>query len=250
MPKGVVVVGAMGLATSVYASDPGRVAREYVEAVGEKRFDRVTALLDPQVDFTGPDGKTIHGAEPYVAALQRIAPVLDRNEVRKVFVDGDEACVLYDFVTDTPVGAVPSVEWLTIEGGRVRSIRLVFDTAPWPRVLQELKARGSSTRAGEPPAAATYLAIYRRGPAWRPDRPIGEQGLSVHDEHLRALLAKGVLALGGPFVDGSGGASLVEAASEADAAAMIEADPSVAAGVLAYELHRWHTPLRALEPRR
>lgn len=247
MSMGVIVVGAVGLATSVAASDPGRVAREYVEAVGEKRFDRVAALLHPDVDFTGPDGKTMHGAEPYVAVLERLAPILARNEVRKVFVDGDEACVLYDFVTDTPVGAVPSTEWLRVEGGRVRSIRLVFHTAAWPRVLEELKAR---LRANEPPATATYLAVYRRGPAWRLDRPIGEQGLSVHDEYLRGLLAKGVLQLGGPFVDGSGGASLVEAASESDATAMIEADPSVAAGVLAYELHRWHMPLRSLEPRR
>ena len=232
--SGVPVVPAAG-------PDAGAVAREYIEAVGQKRFDRVAALLHPDLAFTSPDAKDIHGAEGYVAALKRLAPILLRNDVKRVFADGDEVCVVYDFVTDTAVGTVPSVEWLRLDGGRVRSVRLIFHTASWPKVVQELKARAG--QASAPPTSA-YLAILRRGPAWVADKPVKDQDLQGHDEYMRSLFAKGVLRLGGPFADGEGGAELFEATSEADAIATVEANPAIRAGVLRYELHRWHTVLR------
>ncbi len=30
-------------------------------------------------------------------------------------VDGNDVCIVYDFVTDTAVGRVPSVEWITVD---------------------------------------------------------------------------------------------------------------------------------------
>jgi uncharacterized protein YciI len=112
----------------------------YFEAAGEKQFDRLPALLDPDMEFSTP-GKTIRGAQDYIAALRRLSPITLRNDVKKIWVDGNEICVIYDFVTDTAVGAVPSVEWLTVESGRIRSVRLVFHSQVWPAVLDELSRR-------------------------------------------------------------------------------------------------------------
>ncbi len=50
-------------------------------------------------------------------------------------------CLIYDFVTDTPVGAVPTVEWLRVEDGRIRSVWLLFDRQPWPAVMEEVARR-------------------------------------------------------------------------------------------------------------
>ncbi len=123
------------------------LAVAYIEAVGQKQFDRLPALLAPNVEFTGPGGQTIHGAQDFVSALRRLGPILARNDIKRVFVGGNEVCVIYDFVTDTSVGAVPSVEWLKFEDGRIRSSRLIFHTQPWPKVLEELSRRTS--RASE-----------------------------------------------------------------------------------------------------
>jgi hypothetical protein len=129
-------------------SDFKALAVAYIDLVGQKQFDRLPALLAPNVEFTGPGGNTIHGQQEYISALRRLGPILKRNEVKKVFVDGNDVCVIYDFVTDTPVGALPSVEWLKFEDGRIRSSRLVYHTQPWPEVLKELSAR-SSQAAGQ-----------------------------------------------------------------------------------------------------
>jgi hypothetical protein len=119
------------------------VALAYIEACGRKDWDAVTAVLDEQVQFVGP-GNAVTGAAPYLAVLQRIAPVWVRSDVKKVLTDGPDVCVLYDFVTDTPAGAVPIVEWLTVERGKIKSIKLLFDRIAFKPASDELarRARG------------------------------------------------------------------------------------------------------------
>ena len=121
-------------------TDPERVALSYLEAMGQKDFDAFGALLAPDVVFRGP-ATTLEGARDVLAAYRRLSAMLLRNEPKKVFVDGDEACVIYDFVTDTTVGAVPTVEWLKLENGKVRSIFLLTDHVRWPAALAELSRR-------------------------------------------------------------------------------------------------------------
>jgi hypothetical protein len=89
-------------------------------------------------------GKTMQGAEEYLGALKRLGAILERNDVKATLVDGNDVCVVYDFVTDTAVGAVPSVEWLTLEDGRIRTVRLIFHKEHWPEVLAELRNRVSA----------------------------------------------------------------------------------------------------------
>jgi len=122
------------------SADPVAVALEYIEAVGRKDFDRVASLLHTDLEFQMP-GKTMHGAAEYLGALKRLGAILERNDVKATIVDGNDVCVVYDFVTDTAAGAVPSVEWLTLEEGRVRTVRLIFHKERWPQVLAELRNR-------------------------------------------------------------------------------------------------------------
>lgn len=119
---------------------PQAIAKAYLEAVGRKDFDTLERLLAPEVTFHGPTAD-VSGAPDVAAAFRRLAPLIVRNELLKTFVDGTEVCVIYDFVTNTAGGAVPTVEWLKIEGGRVRSIWLLTDHVRWPRALDELRAR-------------------------------------------------------------------------------------------------------------
>ena len=123
------------------STDSATVVSDYIEAVGNKQFDRLLALLQPDMEFSGPNVKSTHSAQEYVSGLRRLTLILDHNEIKKVLVQGDEACVIYDFVTSTPVGAVPSVEWFTLRDGRIQSSQLIFDRARWPEVLQALQAR-------------------------------------------------------------------------------------------------------------
>jgi len=119
-----------------------QVALEYIEACGRKDYDTVSRLLSPSMTFVGP-GNALTGAAPYLAVFQRLGPVWSRSDVKKVFVDGDEVVVIYDFVTDTPAGAVPIVEWLRVEDGQIASVILFFDRVTFKPAADKLAHRAA-----------------------------------------------------------------------------------------------------------
>ena len=92
-----------------------------------------------------------------------------------------------------------------------------------------------------PPAATkvTFLVIYRPGPAWLVGKPISEQPLKEHGKYMLSLYAKGSMKFAGPLSDNAGGAVVLEVADEPAARAIVMADPAVASGIFAYEMHPW-----------
>ncbi|MGE0326810.1 MAG: nuclear transport factor 2 family protein [Polyangiaceae bacterium] len=105
---------------------PKQVALAYIDACSRKDFSAVAELLAPNVEFVGP-GNSVTGSAPYLAILKRLGTVWERSDVKHTFSDGDDVCVIYDFVTNTEAGAVPIVEWLTIREQQVTSVKLFFD---------------------------------------------------------------------------------------------------------------------------
>jgi uncharacterized protein len=92
---------------------------------------------------------------------------------------------------------------------------------------------------GGPAMKPTFLALYRPGPQWAAGKPIREQPPKEHGKYLLDLYARGVMKFAGPFDDNTGAAVVVEAADEAEARALIAADPAVKNGVFAAEIHPW-----------
>jgi ketosteroid isomerase-like protein len=121
-------------------AQPRSLALAYIDAVGRRDFDRVGELLHPDVEFVS-SGPPIRGRQAFVGALRRLAPILLRNDVRATIADGNDVAVFYDFVTDTPAGAVQTIEWITTVDGRIRTSRLIFDKEHWPAAVAELARR-------------------------------------------------------------------------------------------------------------
>jgi hypothetical protein len=121
---------------------PETIVRNYLEAIATKQLDRLAELVAPDVRFTGPVSTFTSRAE-VCTALRRIGAVHVRSDIKRIFTDGNEVCAIYDFVTDT-VGAVPTIEWIRVEGGQIRSVNLYYDQLPWIRVREELAKRAAS----------------------------------------------------------------------------------------------------------
>ena len=132
------------------ATDSRELVTSYIQAVGERRLEALSPLLEPDAQFTLGDN-TVRGREAFVGGFRRLLPIIERNDIRHLFVDGDEACVVYDFVTSTPVGPVLSVEHLRFRNGRIASSTLVFERLHWPEVMTVLKDR-EAKQAGAVPA--------------------------------------------------------------------------------------------------
>jgi len=91
----------------------------------------------------------------------------------------------------------------------------------------------------ETAAKATYLVLYRPGPAWLTGKSVMEQPLKEHGKYMLSLYIKGSMKLAGPLTDNAGGAVLLEASGEAEAKAVVANDPAVKSGVFVYEMHPW-----------
>ena len=103
-------------------------------------------------------------------------------------------------------------------------------------------------RAETPPASAPapataeaealplFAVEVRVGPRWDPSKKPHEQALfREHSANLKVLREAGHLVMGARYSDV--GLLILQAKTEADARAMIDADPSIAAGTFSYQIH-------------
>lgn len=123
-------------------TDRKTAAARYIQAVSDKKYALVEEILAPDLAFKGPFMSSNSSAE-FVGALRRMAPVWDRSDVRAIFAEGDQACVVYDFVTSTDAGSIRSVELLTFRDDRIARVELLFDRTQFAPVLEALAQRSA-----------------------------------------------------------------------------------------------------------
>lgn len=86
---------------------------------------------------------------------------------------------------------------------------------------------------------ATFLIIYRPGPAWLAGKSVSEQPLKEHGKYMLGLYVRGSMKLAGPLTDNAGGAVVLEVADQSEAQAIVAQDPAVKSGIFVYEMHPW-----------
>ena len=119
---------------------------------------------------------------------------------------------------------------------RVVALFLVLGFAP---MYSSAQSPTETTNLHEAATKATYLVLYRPGPAWLTGKSIMEQPLKEHGKYMLSLYIKGSMKLAGPLTDNAGGAVLLEVSDEAEAKAIVANDPAVKSGVFVFEMHPW-----------
>ena len=114
------------MATSTTTLDPKLVASRCLEAWSSGDFDAARALLDEHVQFTGPLGHT-EGIDDYLEGVRGLAQAIKGVEQRRIFGEGDDVCIVYDLVTKTKAGSVPTAGWYRVRHGRIVAINAFFD---------------------------------------------------------------------------------------------------------------------------
>ena len=119
---------------------------------------------------------------------------------------------------------------------RMVGLFLVLSVA---QIYSSAQRPSESANPQETATKATYLVLYRPGPAWLTGKSVMEQPLKEHGKYMLSLYMKGSMKLAGPFTDNSGGAVLLEVANETEAKAIVTNDPAVKGGVFVFEMHPW-----------
>jgi uncharacterized protein len=107
--------------------------------------------------------------------------------------------------------------------------------------LMVCSPRGFAATDEQPKAVekTTFLVIYRPGPAWLPGKPVSQQPLTEHGKYMLSLYVNGSMKFAGPLTDDAGGAVVLQVVDEAEAKAIVAADPAVKDGIFVHEIHPW-----------
>src|SRR5216683_610910 len=81
-------------------ANANKIVSDYQQAMGKGDFIAARRLLHDDLSFQGPI-ETFNSPEPYLESLKKLHQIIQRIDMKKIFADGDEVCVLYDMVTNT-----------------------------------------------------------------------------------------------------------------------------------------------------
>jgi hypothetical protein len=107
-----------------------QVVQSFMGAMGKGDFTEARRYLHDNLSFEGPID-TFDKPEPYLQSLEKLHKMVERVNMKKMFVDGNDVCLLYDLVTNTPAGTSFVCEWMQVKGNKIASIRVVFDARPF-----------------------------------------------------------------------------------------------------------------------
>jgi hypothetical protein len=94
----------------------------YIEALDDQRYEEALGFLHDDVRIRGPAGETYGKPMNFIEMLRRYR---SKYDVKKVFVDGADVCVLYDLTVGESVVYMSS--WYQVKDGKIASIHTVFD---------------------------------------------------------------------------------------------------------------------------
>jgi ketosteroid isomerase-like protein len=115
-------------------ADAAEVAEGFFDAWTGKDFDRARTLVHDDVSFQGPID-SFSDADSYLASLRQLTGIMLGADKKKVFVDGDDVCVIYDLKT-APVPSARTCEWYHVRDGKVASVSVVFDARPFAAMFE------------------------------------------------------------------------------------------------------------------
>jgi hypothetical protein len=118
------------------SSDPKAIADKFFKAWTTGDFDIARGLLHDDLSFDGPLDK-FDNADAYIAALTGLAQIVESVEEQKVFVDGNDVCVIYNLVTNTPAGSALTAEWYHLRNAKISAVRVIFDARPFAAMFEE-----------------------------------------------------------------------------------------------------------------
>jgi ketosteroid isomerase-like protein len=115
-------------------SDASDVAEDFFDAWTSKDLERARSLLSDDVSFQGPID-SFSDADSYIASLRQLSGIVSGADKQKVFVDGDDVCVIYDLKT-APVPSSRTCEWYRVRDGKIVWVSVVFDARPFAPLFE------------------------------------------------------------------------------------------------------------------
>ena len=94
----------------------------YIAAMDKRDYAAAKNYLSGTVHIKGPGGEAFRSPDEFLKMMEKQRGTYD---IKKVFVDGDDVCLLYNFVTEKVTAFFCS--WYQVKEGKIASIQTIFD---------------------------------------------------------------------------------------------------------------------------
>lgn len=113
----------------------------YIQALGQLDYKLLHQYLHSDFKYEGVI--SFYSANDYVAMIKDhanspVAKVLLKNEIKAIFTDSNECCVIYDLLSRFPDKKVSFAEWIEIEDGKIVSTNVKFNSYQMKQLMQEM----------------------------------------------------------------------------------------------------------------
>lgn len=115
-------------------SEAVRIALAYHRAWTGHDFDHAMSFIADEVICHAPAGR-IDGAADFRGFMEPFSQIVTGATLIAAFGDDETAMLMYDTKT-VPVPSAPGAECLTVAGGLITQIRIIFDRVPFAAARQ------------------------------------------------------------------------------------------------------------------
>lgn len=117
---------------------PQDVVMSYQKALGKQDYKTARSYMsDDRFSFKGPLASH-DKPEDLLKDLEQLHHIVKGIEM-KVFVEGNDVCLLYDLITTAPPATSFTCDWYHVENGKISSIKVVFDARPYAAMFERRK---------------------------------------------------------------------------------------------------------------
>lgn len=114
--------------------DTKQIVTRYHDAWTGGDMEAARGCLADELDFQGSID-AYHNADDFIAALTAFQKMVRRVTVVQSLFSERGAALLYDCETTGPAGTITTAEFFTLRGGKITSIRLVFDATELRKLM-------------------------------------------------------------------------------------------------------------------
>jgi SnoaL-like domain len=121
------------------AKSPKEVVLSYQRALGNQDYKTARSYMRDDLSFRGPLASH-DNPDALLKDLEQLHHIVKGVDMKKVFADGDDVCLLYDLITSNPPVTSFTCEWYQVKGEKIASIRVTFDARPYAAMFEQRRS--------------------------------------------------------------------------------------------------------------
>ncbi|MGH8500907.1 MAG: nuclear transport factor 2 family protein [Gammaproteobacteria bacterium] len=111
----------------------------FLDAIGARDFEQAQRCLSADEFFYLSPIETFDNAADFIADVSRVGTILKRIDRRKLFVDGDQACAIFNLITTMDALSNTRIaQWMKVKNGKIVSIEVFFDAHAYASMFETL----------------------------------------------------------------------------------------------------------------